>query len=74
MRDLTFRGASLDDLRRTSRASGALRPLLLDGARKVLEGHTTVTEVLRVAGGQVEADAVPLGAGGDAAPAEGMHT
>jgi type IV pilus assembly protein PilB len=63
MRDMTFRGASLDDLRRTARASGALRPLLSDGARKVLDGQTTVTEVLRVAGGQVEADAVPIGGG-----------
>ncbi|MEZ6013687.1 MAG: GspE/PulE family protein [Planctomycetota bacterium] len=54
MRDLTFRGASLDELRRTARGSGSLRPLLTDGARKVLEGQTTVTEVLRVAGGELE--------------------
>ena len=69
LRDMTFRGASLDDLRRAARSSGALRPLLTDGARKVLDGLTTVTEVLRVAGGEVQADAVPIGGGAEEAGA-----
>ena len=66
MRDLTFRGASLDELRRTARGSGALRPLLTDGPRQVLEGATTVTEVLRVAGGEVEPEPHAIGDGGQA--------
>jgi len=50
LRDMTFRGASLEDVRNHSLSTGALRPLMNDGARKVLEGITTVTEVLRVCG------------------------
>ncbi|MEM9801324.1 MAG: GspE/PulE family protein [Planctomycetota bacterium] len=50
IRELTFRGATLDDVRQTAEASGALRGLLADGARKVTEGLTSVTEILRVAG------------------------
>ncbi len=48
LRDMTFRGVPLDDLRGAGLASGALRGLLVDGARKVLDGTTTVTEVMRV--------------------------
>lgn len=51
IRDLTFRGAPLDDVRRAALASGSLSPLITDGATKVTEGVTSVTEVLRVAGG-----------------------
>lgn len=50
IREMTFKGASLDDVRRVATASGGLAPLMEDGARKVTEGLTTVTEVLRVAG------------------------
>ena len=50
IRDMTFRGAAQGDVRRTAEASGALRGLLADGARKVTEGVTSVTEVLRVVG------------------------
>lgn len=55
VRDLTFRGAPLDDVRRAAEASGSLSTLLVDGGRKVTEGVTSVTEVLRVAGGSVAA-------------------
>jgi type IV pilus assembly protein PilB len=49
LREMTFRNESLDKLRATALASGKLRPLIADGARKVLERRTTVTEILRVA-------------------------
>lgn len=49
LREMTFHSASHDRLRAAALASGKLRPLLVDGARKVLEGATTVTEILRVA-------------------------
>ncbi len=48
LRELCFRGEPLDVIRRAALASGRLRPLIIDGARKVLRGMTTVTEVLRV--------------------------
>ena len=48
LRELTFRGAGLDEVRKLATATHRLRPLLADGARKVLAGSTTVTEVLRV--------------------------
>jgi type IV pilus assembly protein PilB len=48
LRDLTFRGASLEELKKRALASHRLRPLLADGARKVLAGATSATEVLRV--------------------------
>jgi len=44
----TFKGASLEDVRRTALASRKLKPLIIDGARKVLAGSTHITEVLRV--------------------------
>jgi len=50
IRDMTFQGAALDEIRGAAIGSGGLRPLMLDGARKVTEGVTSVTEVLRVAG------------------------
>jgi len=48
VREMTFRGESLEAIRGNALTTGALRPLVRDGARKVLEGTTTVTEVLRV--------------------------
>ncbi len=48
LRDMTFRGASLDDLRSAALSTGALRALIADGARKVVDGTTTANEVLRV--------------------------
>ncbi len=48
VREATFRGASLDEVRSRASASGSLRPLLVDGARKVLAGTTSIAEVLRV--------------------------
>ena len=49
LREMTFRNESLDKLRASALATGRLRPLIVDGARKVLECKTTVTEILRVA-------------------------
>ena len=49
LREMTFREASLADIQHAASATGRLRPLLVDGARKVLEGRTGVAEVLRVA-------------------------
>ncbi|QDU67004.1 GspE/PulE family protein [Engelhardtia mirabilis] len=48
LRELVYRGASLDALRAAGRSSGRLREIIVDGARKVVDGHTTVDEVLRV--------------------------
>jgi type IV pilus assembly protein PilB len=48
LRDMTFKGASLEDVRKTALASRKLKPLITDGARKVLAGSTHITEVLRV--------------------------
>ena len=48
LRELVFRGASLDEVRRTALASHKLEPLLTDGAQKVVAGLTSTTEVLRV--------------------------
>lgn len=50
IREMTFRGASLDDVRRVASDSGGFSGMIVDGARKVTEGVTTVTEVLRVVG------------------------
>ena len=54
LRDMTFQGENLNSLRDAALGSGQLRPLLQDGARKVMEGTTTVTEVLRVCRGSME--------------------
>ena len=48
LRDMTFRGESLEDIRATATSMGSLRSLLADGARKVIEGMTSVVEVMRV--------------------------
>lgn len=49
LKELAFRGAALDELRARALENRCLRPLLVDGARKVLAGSTTTAEVLRVA-------------------------
>lgn len=48
LREMVFEGASLDAVRSAALASGRLRPLVADGARKVARGDTTTTEVVRV--------------------------
>lgn len=48
LREMTFRGSSLEDLRESALATGAIRSLLIDGARKVVDGTTSSSEVLRV--------------------------
>jgi len=48
VRDMTFKGESLEAVRATAAATGSLRELARDGARKVAEGVTSVPEVLRV--------------------------
>ena len=58
IRELCFRGESLDLIRTTAVASGNLHPLLADGARKVLRGDTSVTEVMRVTRQAVSAGAL----------------
>jgi type IV pilus assembly protein PilB len=54
LRDMTFQEKSLESIREAALGAGRLRPLLVDGARKVLAGTTTVTEVLRVSRGAGE--------------------
>jgi type IV pilus assembly protein PilB len=48
VRQQTFRGAPLDEVRRGAIQSGVLLPLAQDGAQKVLAGLTSVAEILRV--------------------------
>jgi len=48
LREMTFRGESLDKVRAQAVSSGKLHPLIGDGARKVIAGTTSVTEILRV--------------------------
>jgi type IV pilus assembly protein PilB len=48
IRDLVFHGSGLEAVRERATASGALRPLVADGARKVLRGDTSVNEIVRV--------------------------
>jgi type II secretory ATPase GspE/PulE/Tfp pilus assembly ATPase PilB-like protein len=48
VREMTVTGASLEEVRASTLASGNLQPLQADGAQKVLEGITSTTEVLRV--------------------------
>ncbi|MCC7138174.1 MAG: Flp pilus assembly complex ATPase component TadA [Planctomycetes bacterium] len=49
LREATFRGDSTMKLRDQARLSGGLKSLLEDGVRKVLEGVTTIEEILTVA-------------------------
>ena len=48
LRDATFRGESLEALRQLALSTGRLVPLIVSGARKVVQGMTTVSEVMRV--------------------------
>jgi type II secretory ATPase GspE/PulE/Tfp pilus assembly ATPase PilB-like protein len=48
LREMTFQGRSLEDLRDTALATGAIQGLIVDGARKVVDGTTSSSEVLRV--------------------------
>ncbi len=50
LRELVYKGASGAEIRAQARISGGLRSLREDGVRKVLEGTTTIEEILRVAG------------------------
>ena len=52
LRDMTFRGRTLEEVRETALATGAMTSLLADGGRKVLEGLTSTNEVLRVTRGK----------------------
>jgi type IV pilus assembly protein PilB len=54
MRDLTFSGASTLQLRQQARASAGMLTLREDGIRKILEGLTSVDEILRVTGATLE--------------------
>ena len=48
LRDMAFRNEPTPAIRRQAEQSGRLVPLLEDGLRKVLAGHTSIAEVLRV--------------------------
>jgi type IV pilus assembly protein PilB len=48
IREMCFRGESLDAIRHAGARSGSLHVLLADGARKVVRGDTSTTEVMRV--------------------------
>ncbi|MCA8981874.1 MAG: type II/IV secretion system protein [Planctomycetes bacterium] len=50
LRQMAFQGDSVDKIRATAISMGRLRPLKRDGARKVVAGVTSATEVMRVAG------------------------
>jgi len=52
LRDMTFRGRTLEEVRETALATGAMTSLLSDGGRKVLDGLTSTHEVLRVTRGK----------------------
>jgi type IV pilus assembly protein PilB len=49
MREATFKRASSMKLREQAKLTGGLKSLLEDGVRKILEGTTTIDEVLTVA-------------------------
>lgn len=48
VREMTVAGASVNEIKSSTIASGNLQPLQTDGAQKVLSGLTSTTEVLRV--------------------------
>jgi len=48
LREMTFRGEPMVRLRQYAWQSGGMSTLLQDGVRKVLQGHTTIPELLRV--------------------------
>ena len=48
LREMTFRGEPMTRLREYAWQSGGMSTLLQDGVRKVMAGHTTIPELLRV--------------------------
>ena len=48
LREMTFRGEPMVHLRDYAWQSGGMSTLLQDGVRKVMQGHTTIPELLRV--------------------------
>jgi type IV pilus assembly protein PilB len=48
LREMTFRGEPMVRLRDYAWTSGGMSTLLQDGVRKVMQGHTTIPELLRV--------------------------
>ncbi len=48
LREMTFRAEPMVRLREYAWQSGGMSTLVQDGARKVLQGHTTIQELLRV--------------------------
>ncbi len=48
LREMTFRGEPMVRLREYAWQSGGMSTLLQDGVRKVMSGHTTIPELLRV--------------------------
>jgi type IV pilus assembly protein PilB len=48
LREMVFRGVSLEELRAAALSTRRLTPLIVDGGAKVVQGLTTTTEVLRV--------------------------
>lgn len=48
LREMTFRQESLERISEVAERSGKLQALVVDGARKVLQGVTSVSEVMRV--------------------------
>jgi type IV pilus assembly protein PilB len=48
LREMTFRGEPMVRLRDYAWQSGGMSTLLQDGVRKVMQGHTTIPELLRV--------------------------
>ena len=57
IREATYRRSSTLQIRDQARLTGGLRSLREDGLRKVLEGVTSLDEVLRVAGAVMSVDA-----------------
>ena len=62
IRDVVYKGGSTMAVREQARLTGGLRSLREDGLRKVVEGKTSIEEILRVAGAL-------LGAGSDSGEA-----
>ena len=58
IREATYRRASTMQIRDQARLTGGLRSLREDGLRKVLEGVTSLDEILRVAGAVMGGEAV----------------
>jgi type II secretory ATPase GspE/PulE/Tfp pilus assembly ATPase PilB-like protein len=48
LREMTFRGEPMTRLRDYAWRSGGMSTLLQDGVRKVMQGQTTIPELLRV--------------------------